>query len=337
MLLTLSAATPLAAQSRLTPLPLNDPKIERRWALPGDPHGLAIGRDGTVYVGLAKPQAVVAIDPESGTVEHRLVLDSAEIASTKELVTLRTNRAGTRLYIANGSDESATILSLPDMTILREITIEGQAIRDALPDPAGRYLFLLGRRVHVYDAAGQTELHALNFEDPMAIAVSADGALLAVIGPQRSGGAETTVVALFDTSNFAEIARAPLQTGERIQAASFAADDRALMAVSRDTLFEKRFVAKEGMTRSLAERICLPDGSGPQILALATQRVLLFAERRCNSSAPFAGSAHLVAPASLYGVDAYALAYDREHHRLLATERSGSLTIYRVPQVAIVH
>ena len=33
---------------------------------------------------------------------------SAEIASTKELVTMRTNRDRTRLYIANGTDESAT-------------------------------------------------------------------------------------------------------------------------------------------------------------------------------------------------------------------------------------
>ena len=72
----------------------------------------------------------MAIDPKSGNVKNRIVLDSAEIASTKELVTMRTNRAGTRLYIANGSDESATIMSIPDLAVLREITMEGEAIRD---------------------------------------------------------------------------------------------------------------------------------------------------------------------------------------------------------------
>src|SRR6202022_4136078 len=99
------------------PVPTRDQKIVRRWTLPGDPHGVAVGPDGTLYVGLAQPQAVIAVDPKSGGVKNRIVLDSAEIASTKELVTLRINRAGNRLYIANGSDESATILSLPELTV----------------------------------------------------------------------------------------------------------------------------------------------------------------------------------------------------------------------------
>src|ERR1051326_5260641 len=139
--------------------------------------------------------APVAIDPKTGAIKRRVVLDSAEIASTKELVTLRIS--GARLFIANGSDESATILSLPDLAVLREIKIEGEPIRDALPDPRGRYLYLLGRRVHVYDAAGERELHALDVGDPTAIA--ANGKTLAVVA------AEGTV--LFDTSTFAETRR----------------------------------------------------------------------------------------------------------------------------------
>src|ERR1043165_1595140 len=194
VLLTLSAALPLHSQT-LAPVATHDAKIRKRWARAGDPHGVAAGPDGTLYVGLAQPQAVVAIDPKTGAIKKRVVLDSAEIASTKELVTLRIS--GARLFIANGSDESATILSLPDLAVLREITIEGEPIRDALPDPRGRYLYLLGRRVHVYDAAGERELHALGVGDPTAIA--ANGKTLAVVA------AEGTV--LFDTSTFAETRR----------------------------------------------------------------------------------------------------------------------------------
>ncbi len=353
MLLTLSAAFPLAAQSNLTAVSTGDHKVVRRWVLPGDPHGIALGADGTLYAGLAQPQAVVAIDPMSGAVKRRLVLDSAEIAATKELVTLRTNRDGTRLFIANGSDESATILSLPDMKVLREITIEGQPIRDALPDPAGRYLFLLGRRVHVYDGEGQGELRTIEFDDPMAIAVSANGSMLAVIGPQNFGNTKATVVALYDTTKFDERARDPMQTDKTIEAALFAAGDRVLMALSRDTLFEKPLTHREKtmsagddgrMHMSIdfgdlvnSERICLPEKSGAQIAALATPQLLLFAERRCSSDGAFSGSARLVTPASLYGVDAYAVAYDRAQNLLYTTERSGYLTIYKVPRAPIAH
>ena len=131
MLLTCSAATLLGAEL-LPAVSTRDSKIIKRWTLAGDPRGVALGADGTIYVGLAQPQSVVAIDGKTGEVKQRLVLDSAEIASTKELVTLRTNPARTRLYIANGSDESATILALPDMHVLREITTEGEKIRDDL-------------------------------------------------------------------------------------------------------------------------------------------------------------------------------------------------------------
>jgi len=168
----------------------------RRWALPGGPRGVAIGNGGLIYVGLADKQAVQVIDAKSGAVARELVLDSAEIAATKELVTLRTNRDRTRLYIANGSDESATILSLPNLAVVREITMEGEAIRDAVPDPNGRFVCLLGRRVHVFDADGQNEIHTIPIQDPMAIAVSSSGATLAVIATEDYGNAKATSVAL---------------------------------------------------------------------------------------------------------------------------------------------
>jgi hypothetical protein len=314
---------------------------------------VAIGDDGTIYAGLAQPQAVVAIDPKTGVVKQRLVLDSAEIASTKELVTMRINRAGTRLYIANGSDESATILSLPDLAVRREITIEGEPIRDALPDPKGRYLYLLGRRVHVYDADGEKELRSITIDDPMAIAASANGALLAVVAPEDFGNAKATSVALFDTTSFAELAREPLQTDKTIEEALFAANDQALIALSRGSLFEKPVstgkpskqmsAGTNGQMRmtidfgdlTSSDAICLPEGSGAQIAALASPELLLFAERRCNASGAFIGSNRRVTPASLYGVAAYAIAYDRNSNTVIITDRAGFLTIYKMPRVAV--
>ena len=352
MLLTLSAATPLAAEV-LSAISTQDQKVVKRWTLAGDPHGLAFGADGTIYVGLAQPQSVVAIDPKTGTVKQRLVLDSAEIASTKELVTLRTNPARTRLYIANGSDESASILALPDLKILREITIEGEPIRDVVPDPKGRYVYLVGRRVHVYNAEGQSELRTIPIDEPMAIAVSANGATLAVVAFEDFGNTRATTVALFDTTDFHELARDPLQTDKPVGAALFAAGDRALVALGRDGFYEKPLnIAAKAMQAGSngqmrmsigfgdlvnTDRICLPEGSGPQIAALASDDLLLFAERRCSSSGAFVGSARRVTPASLYGVAAYALAYDGTTNTLAVTDRAGYLTIYKVPRVPVVH
>ena len=348
----MALASPLAAQP-LTAVATRDQKIVKRWELPGDPHGVAIGSDGTIYAGLAQPQAVVAIDPKTGVVKQRLVLDSADIASTKELVTMRINHAGTRLYIANGSDESATILSLPDLAVRREITIEGEPIRDALPDPKGRYLYLLGRRVHVYDAEGEKELRSINIDDPMAIAASATGALLAVVALEDFGNAKATSVALFETANFAELAREPLQTDKTIEAALFAAGDQALIALSRGSLFEKPISAGKpdkqmsaganGQMRmaidfgdlTSSDAICLPEGSGAQIAALASPELLLFAERRCNAGSAFVGSNRRVTPASLYGVPAYAMAYDRHSNTVVVTDRAGFLTIYKAPRAVV--
>lgn len=358
MLLTVSAvliwAAALFAATPLVPVPTRDQKIVRRWSLPGTPHGVALGRDGVIYVGLAEPQAVRAIDAKTGAVLKELVLDSADIASTKELVTLRTNAEQTRLYIANGSDESATILSLPDLAVVREITIEGEEIRDALPDPKGRYLYVLGRRVHVYDADGKTELRALPFEDPMAIAASANGSALAVIGTNDFGNAKATAVALYDTTNFTELTRDPLQTQATIESALFAANDRALIAISRDTLFEKPVVSKpaKAMTSGTngqmrisvdfgdlvnSQKICLPAGSGPQIATLAAASdLLLFVEQRCSASTAFTGADRRVTPASLFGVNAYAVTYDKAANTMIATDSAGFLTIYKVPRAPVV-
>lgn len=354
MLLTLSAgASAFAAPAALVPVPTRDQKVVRRWQLPGTPHGVATGRQGVIYVGLAQPQAVRAIDAKTGTVLKEVVLDSPDIASTKELVTLRTNADLTRLYVANGSDESATILSLPDLAVIREITIEGEPIRDALPDPRGRYVYLLGRRVHVYDADGKTELRVLPFADPMAIAAAENGSALALLGTEDFGNAKATAVALYDTATFNELTRDPLQTDATIEAALFAAGDRALIALSRDSLFEKPVVSRaaKAMTSSAkgqmrmtvdfgdlvsSERICLPQGSGPQIATLAgAGDLLLFAERRCSSSTAFSASERRVTPASLFGVNAYAVAYDRAANTLAVTDPAGFLTVYKVPRPAV--
>ena len=284
--------------------PANDAKVVRRWSLAGDPHGLAVGADGTIYVGLAQPQAVIAIDPKSGVVRKRVVLDSAEIASTKELVTLRTNRERTRLYVANGSDESATILALPELNVVREITMEGEPIRDVVPDPKGRFVYVLGRRVHVFDADGETELRTIAADEPRAIAASTS--TLAV-----ASGDE---MISFDTPTFTERGRQAISA-------------RASVLVLTGT----GFVALAPNALSAGGRtfpICLPDGAGPQSAVLA-RNVLLFAEKRCSSSGPVPGAA------SLYGIAAYALAYDAASNTLVATDRDGFLTIYKVPRAAV--
>ncbi len=356
-LLTLSAALSLhAAEPRtLASVPTHDSKVVRRWAIPGSPRGVAIGNGGVIYVGLADKQAVDVIDAKSGEVVRELVLDSPDIAATKELVTLRTNRARTRLYIANGSDESATILSLPDLAVIREITMEGEAIRDAVPDPNGKYLYLAGRRVHVFDADGQNEIRSIDFQDPMAIALSDNGRMLAVIGTQDFGNAKATAVALYDTTSLSEITRDPLQTDQTISAALFAAGDRSLVAFSGTSMFEKPLVTRPGKTMTSgtdgrmrvtidfgdlvnSDRICLPEGSGPQIATTGSANdLILFAERRCSSSGAFEGSSRRVTPASLYGVNAYAVAYDRDSNTLAVTDKAGYLTIYRVPRPAVIH
>jgi hypothetical protein len=340
----------IADAANLAPVPTRDRRIVKRWTLSGKPHGVAVAADGTVYVGLAEPQSVVSIDPSTGRVLKEVVLDSAEIASTKELVTLRFNAAGDRLIIANGSDESVSILSVPDLAVVREIGLEGEVIRDALPDPAGRYLYVLGSTVHVFDAAGDRELRTLRDVSPMAIATDSKGSLLAVVGSQDFGDDQATVVAVYETATWRELARDPLQTDRTIQTVLFAAGDRALVVLARDWLAEKSVQSRpprtmansgEGMMRLhfgfgdliSSERICLPDSSGPQIAALgAVSSVVVFAEKRCGAGGTFIASARLVKSASLYGISAWAIAVDRASNTIYATDPAGYLTMYKTPK-----
>ena len=76
-----------------------------------------------------------------------------------------------------------------------------------------------------------------------------------------------------------------------------------------------------------SETICLPEGSGAQIAALAATDFLVFAERRCSGSSSFEGSERRVSTLSLFGIAAYAVAYDR--NTLIVTDRAGFLTIYK--------
>lgn len=298
----------LLSAETLPPVAVSDSKIVKKWTISGDPHGVAVGADGTLYVGLATPQAIIAIDPKTGAVKQRVVLDSVDIASTKELVTLRTNRERTRLYVANGSDESASILSLPNLAVVREVTMEGEPIRDAVPDPKNRYVYLLGRKVHVFDAKAEREVRTLPLDDPTAIAATASAVYVAA-------GDE---VVSFDAATFAETSRTRL--GAKPVTALVPMANGEVAAFTNDAL----------IANGRSNPVCLPAGSGPQIAANAGE-LLLFAERKCAGSAPPAGAA------SLYGVSAYAVAYDPVSRTLAATDRAGSLTIYRVPRAAVVH
>ena len=84
-------------------------------------------------------------------------------------------------------------------------------------------------------------------------------------------------------------------------------------------------------------RVCLPEESGPQIATLAgSDTLVVYGERRCSASGAFPGSTRGVTPASLYGVSAYAIAFDAKTSSLVATDRAGFLTIYHVPRPAVV-
>jgi len=322
--------------------------VLKRWTVAGTPRGLAIAADGTIYLGLADRQSVVAIDPKEGSVLHEVVLDSADIASTKELVTLRIDEPRQRLIIANGTDESVTILSIPGLEVLREITLEGEVIRDAVPDPGGRYLYVLGRTVHVFDVDGTRELRSLRDIEPMAIAVNAGGTTIAVIGSEQFSSGRATVAALYETGSLKELAREPLQTDRIIRAAVFGANDQSLIVVAQDWLAEKTLLTRKEKTLDpkatqmrisfdfgdlvSSERICLPAVSGPQIVSTnGSANVIYFAERRCSQGGSFTGSQRRVASASLYGVNGYAVALDPLGASLFVTDSSG-LSQYRLPK-----
>jgi len=276
------------------------------------------------------------------------VLDRAEIAATKEILTLRIAADGKSIVAANGSDESVTILSLPDLQVLREIGLEGESIRDALPDPAGKYLFILGRELHVYDAAGASQIRKISEPAPMAIAIDKSGKLLAVVGSEKFSNGDATVAALFDTTTFKELTREPLQTERKITAAIFAANDSSLIVAADDWLAEKRVrsTGSRGLSNDngkmriklvfgdliSSQRICLPKQAGAQILASGMQaNSVLFAERRCSSGELFTASERFVVSHSIYGVDAAAIALDRTRKIVYVTDPKGTLTAYHAP------
>lgn len=318
---------------------------EKRWKLTGTPRGIAVAPDGTLYVGLATPQSVVAVDAAKGAIVREAVIDSAESASTKDFATLRI--AHGRLYIAQGSDESVTILALPSLDVAREILLEGESIRDALPDPAGRHLYVLGRNVHVFDAAGEREIRALGENvEPTALTTDARGRILAVVGLQSFPNGKVSIALFYDAATLREIARVPLQTEREIVSTFFAADDRVLVAVANDWLAEAPAAPRETkqpksdigairMTIELgdlvsSETICLPAGAGPQIAGPAAGALVVVAEKRCAAGGAFTAAKRKTRVASLYGISAYAMAPTPDG-RWAVTDPEGFLTIYKQP------
>jgi hypothetical protein len=339
---------PSLAAADLRPMPTRDRRVISRWTLSGDPRAVAVEK-GTIYVGLRGPQSVVAIDAAAGTITREVVLDSRDIASTKDFETMRVDPVHRRLLIAQGSDESVSILSLPELAVIREIGLEGEIVRDALPDPKGRYLFILGRTVRIFDADGNRQLREISTIAPMAIAVSPDGSTLAIVGGERFGDVTATVVSLVDLARLEEIRREPLQTERAVRSALFARGGGPLVVLAADWLAEKSLApvperamkAEAGGMRVRIDRadlissetICLPEESTPQIAAM-DRGTVYFAERRCTSAGTTVAAPRTVPTASLYGVDAVALAYDGSRQALVAVEREGLLTLYRLPTPA---
>ncbi len=180
----------------------------------------------------------------------------------------------------------------------------------------------------------------------MAIAVSPDGATLAVVGSERFGDVAATVVSLVDLARLQEIRREPLQTDRAIRSALFAPGGGALVVFAADWLAEKSLApakdramtAESGGMRMRIDRadlvssetICLPEPSTAQIAATNGVTVY-FAERRCAAAGATLAAPWTVPTASLYGVDAVALAYDEEREALVAIEKGGLLALYRLP------
>ena len=342
---------PSLQSADLDPVRVRDPQVISRWSLSGEPRSIAFGPDGTLYAGLRKPQSVVAIDLVRGAILEEVVLDSEEIASTKDFATMRYDAKRKRLIIAQGSDESVSILSVPSLAVEREILLEGEMIHDAIPDPKGRYLYILGRSVHVRDADGNRQIRIFSDLEPTAIAVSSDGKWLAIVGTEKFDGTPVTAVSLIDTERLEESRRELLQTDRKIQSALFANRDQALIVFADDWLAEKRLAISAGhamkprgesmqvtMGRDdflSTESICLPSERGPQVAITSSKdNVVWFAERRCSSAGSVIAAPRTVVTASLYGAEVRALAWDATSGRLAATDGAGTITLYHHPKPA---
>lgn len=348
--MALAALVPLQsiAGEVLSERSIRDRRALRQWELDGTPRGVAVSGDGTIYVGLAEYQEIVAIDPESGRVRARKEIDRTEIAATKDFVSMRATRSGDRLVIGQGSDESVTIVSLPDLAIVREIGLEGEVVRDAVPAPDGSFIAVLGRNVHIWSRDGESLLHVLERLEPMALAVSPGGGTLAVMARETFPSGTVSVAVLFDTRSWRERARRPLQTDRLIRGAFFSEDGQTLAVWADDWLAEVPVTMREQALETGGERarvsigfgdlvsseaICLPQKSGPQVAVLGGDTVVL-AERRCSSGGSFVGGKRRLQTAALIGVEAWAIAWDRPRERIIATNPAGTLTMYRVPAPA---
>lgn len=341
----------IAAETAAKPLDAHSDRsvnVVRRWSLPGTPRGLAVDRDGLVYVGLSDRQSILRIDPSRDLLEKEIVLDRPEIASTKEIVTLRfdRSRAGERLLAANGIDESLTILSTPELAVLREITLEGEVVRDAVGDPLGRYLYILGRDVHIFDHQGAMKIRTIREPRPSAISVSRTGRLLAVAGSERISGIEVTTVALWDVETMKELERIPMQTDAKVVGLTFAAGDRALvaatetavlqLALDRDKTEKALIAADDGLRTNIAaadlistDTVCIDPSSSPQVISLGpTGSELLFPEKRCGRGGSMTGGPRYVSVQSLYPLEAFAIAWDPTREAVFATS-GDQLVLYR--------
>lgn len=317
-----------------------------RWQLDGTPRAIALGGDGVLYVGLADTQEIAAIEPATGRVIARQQIDREEIAATKDFVSMRRTAAGDRLVIAHGSDESVSIYSLPDLAPVREILVEGELVRDAVPAPDGSFVAVLGRDVHVWSRDGRQLVRVLRELDPMALAVSSDGKTLAVIGRETFPSGAVSMAMFFDTATWEETFRRPLQTEREIRGAMYAADDSVIVVWTDDWLaeVEARPVQSNFDTSGRAPRVrvgfgdlvnsesvCLPEVSGPQGVVLAKESVLVIAERRCSTSGSMSGSRRVLRSASLTGVEAWSIVWDEERELVIASDPRGTLTMYSLP------
>ena len=326
-----------------------DRRVVKQWVVDGSPRALAAGVDGTLYVGLSGSQEILALDPDSGKILQRKQIDHAEIAATKDFVSMRLTADGDRLVIAHGSDESVTIHALPELGPVREIGLEGELVRDAVPAPDGSFVAVLGRDVHIWSRDGGELLRVLRELEPMALAVSSDGSTLAVVGRESYPSGTVSVAILFDTATWSETFRRPLETERSIRGAAFAADDSVLAVWTDDWIAEVAMQAPRstfdtsGETARVriafgdlvsSEAVCLPERTGPQIATLAGRDRLVFAERRCSASGSMTGTRRKLRTISLTGVEAWSIAWDRTRELVVASDPRGTITMYSLPASA---
>ena len=296
--------------------------------MPGDPRGVAIGADGTVYVGLA------AIAGRHRDRSRRPARSGSRSSSTPPRSRRRKSWSRcariadrTRLYIANGSDESATDPLAPRP---RRPPRDHDGRRDdprRRPRSEGPLRLLLGRRVHVFDderrhGTAHARRSTIRWRSPRARTARRSRSSR----PRTSATRRRPRWRCSTRRRSREIAREPLQTQKTIEAAMFADRRPRAVAFSRDSLFEKAGVSRparrspraptaHAMTHRLrrlvnSDRVCLPEGSGPQIATLARHR-------HARSSTPSAAAARAArSPARAARHAGVAVRRQRVRHRV---------------------